>query len=360
MASAAGAQSATPPTTVRPSFVDANGDGVLRQLHRDPAGPGPEGAQGQGRVRSRERHGPAGHGPARRLRLRSWRRRQLQRDRPQGPGPGPPLAAGLADSRLARPRPREPLSEAGGLSWPFHAPAACLLAPPVPRAHRPPGRRLDGGARGVRDGPAGGPRAPVGLAPVPPPPRPRALHRDLRARGRARLPADLRAVDPRGLGVRGDRGPARRPRRFHRRRPSRVPGRATGLERPRRGSHRGEPEGPRDPRSAGRSGAVADPAGRHAPPAAAELALRPHQPRDGHDRRSAPGLRRRHVPRDAAAHGGGGRARRGRLRDGGGGHPGLRAPPGALAPRGRRDRWDGRARGPRSDRPPRPQSRHGG
>ena len=191
---------------------------------------------------------------------------------------------------------------------------------------------------------------PLGLA---------ALHRDLRARGRAR--ASCRPTRSRSSGAGCSGWPRACPPPS-----SASPGGGLlgyqvarrGLERPRRGDHRGQPEGPRDPRSARRSGAVADPAGRRAPPAAAELALRPHQPRDGHDRRAAPGLPRRHVPRDAAAHRGGGRARRGRRRDGSGGHPGLRAPPGAVAPRGRRPGGDGRARGPRSDRPAGPQSRH--
>ena len=97
MASAAGAQSpgtVNPPTTVGPSFVDANGDGVCDNCTGTPRGQGQKVRKGKGGSGSGERYWPAGHGPPGRLRLRSGQR-QLQRDRPEGPGP-PPLA-GPAD-----------------------------------------------------------------------------------------------------------------------------------------------------------------------------------------------------------------------------------------------------------------------
>ena len=48
MASVAGAQSATPPTTVRPSFVDANGDGVCDNCTGTPRGQGQKVRKGKG------------------------------------------------------------------------------------------------------------------------------------------------------------------------------------------------------------------------------------------------------------------------------------------------------------------------
>ena len=48
MARAAGAQSATPPTTVRPSFVDANGDGVCDNCTGTPRGQGQKVRKGKG------------------------------------------------------------------------------------------------------------------------------------------------------------------------------------------------------------------------------------------------------------------------------------------------------------------------
>ena len=48
MTSAAGAQSATPPTTVGPSFVDANGDGVCDNCTGTPRGQGQKVRKGKG------------------------------------------------------------------------------------------------------------------------------------------------------------------------------------------------------------------------------------------------------------------------------------------------------------------------
>ena len=193
-------------------------------------------------------------------------------------------------------------------------------APPASLARalgpdRPPRPRLDGRPRGVRHAAPGEPRAGLGVAALPPARSASPLFTVVFVLGAGLgfLPTYAQSILGGwvfGVAAR----PARRPRRLHRRRPPRLPGRAARVEGPRRGADRGQPEGPRHPRRARRAGAVADAAGRGAPPAAAELALRAHQPGHGDDRRAAPRLRRRDVPRHAAAHRGRGRARRRRRR----------------------------------------------
>ena len=285
--------------------------------------PGPRGARA--RRCARARAGPARE-TARATRASApgtapatvGRRRQLQRDRARR------ARAGGASSRTRRPAARTASVARAALrnrrsimAVPCRPGRRAPFARPVPRADRPPGARLDGGARGVRHGAAGEPRAAVGVAPVPPPPRPRALHRRLRARRRARVPADLRAVDPRRAGCSGWPRAAAALVGF-------TGGGLLGYQVARRVSKdRVEELIEGNPKAR----AIRDALRRRGPwrtllvvtllrlPPNSPFA--PHQPRDGHDRRAAPGLRRRHVPRHAAAHGGGRRARRGRLGDAG-------------------------------------------
>jgi hypothetical protein len=63
MASGAGAQSATPPTTVGPSFVDANGDGVCDNCTGTPRGQGQKVRKGKGGSGAGNGTGQQGMGP---------------------------------------------------------------------------------------------------------------------------------------------------------------------------------------------------------------------------------------------------------------------------------------------------------
>ena len=63
MARGAGAQSATPPTTVKPSFVDANGDGVCDNCTGTPRGQGQKVRKGKGGSGAGNGTGQQGMGP---------------------------------------------------------------------------------------------------------------------------------------------------------------------------------------------------------------------------------------------------------------------------------------------------------
>ena len=233
MASAAGAQSATPPTTVGPSFVDANGDGVCDNCTGTPRGQGQKVRKGKGGTGTGNGTGQQGMGPRDGSGSGRGGGGNCNGTGPKGQG------RGRREQRTRRPAARTASAARAAL----RNRRSIMSVPCLPRRRLPP--RSPAPSAPPASWASPGRRAPAVcgtllLASLGPVSEWLLYHR----------PAGLAASTPSsscsgaGLGflptyaqsilggwVFGVAArPARRPRRLHRRRPSRVPGRATRLE----------------------------------------------------------------------------------------------------------------------------------